>query len=151
MPNPITWISSVLSQPLTSVMQAANDIIGRFIADPTAKLQAQQELVRLEQDFRVKMLDADTELAKQQAAVIIAENDNGSWLAQNWRPILMLTFTTIIAWNYIVSPLCRVPSVPIPPDMWDLLKLGIGGYIAGRSVEKIAPSIADAIASKKDA
>ena len=24
----------------------------------------------------------------------------------------------------------------IPPDMWDLLKLGVGGYVLGRSVEK---------------
>ena len=27
-------------------------------------------------------------------------------------------------------------TLTIPPDMWDLLKLGIRGYVAGRSVEK---------------
>lgn len=27
-------------------------------------------------------------------------------------------------------------TLTIPPDMWDLLKLAIGGYVAGRSVEK---------------
>ena len=24
----------------------------------------------------------------------------------------------------------------IPPDMWDLLKIGLGGYVVGRSAEK---------------
>ena len=26
----------------------------------------------------------------------------------------------------------------IPPDMWALLKIGLGGYVVGRSGEKIA-------------
>jgi len=33
-------------------------------------------------------------------------------------------------------PLFGGPKADIPPDMWDLLKLGIGGYVVGRSVEK---------------
>ena len=30
----------------------------------------------------------------------------------------------------------NVPAADIPPDMWDLLKLGVGGYVVGRSAEK---------------
>ena len=33
-------------------------------------------------------------------------------------------------------PLFGTPAADIPPDMWDLLKLGVGGYVLGRSVEK---------------
>lgn len=151
MPNLIGAVTSALGSPLTSVMEAANAIIGKFIADPGAKLDAQRELVRLEQDFRVKMLETDAALAEQQANVIMSEAKSESWLARNWRPILMLTFTFIIAWNFIVSPLFHVGKTEIPPDMWELLKLGITGYIAGRSLEKIAPAVADAIRKKDDA
>ena len=43
--------------------------------------------------------------------------------------------------NYIIAPYLRAMfhvglPLTIPPDMWDLLKLGIGGYAVGRSVEK---------------
>ena len=53
----------------------------------------------------------------------------------------MLCFVAIIANNYLLFPYIQLfggsaVKLDIPPDMWDLLKLGIGGYIAGRSVEK---------------
>jgi len=36
----------------------------------------------------------------------------------------------------LVHPWFGVPMLPLPPDMWELLKIGVGGYIVGRSVEK---------------
>jgi hypothetical protein len=37
----------------------------------------------------------------------------------------------------------------IPADMWDLLKIGIGGYTIGRSAEKIIPAAIDAFKKKE--
>lgn len=141
-------ISSILGNPLADVLKAAGDIVGRFVTDPNAKVQASIEIAKLQADYADRALAADTEIAKSQQAVLVAEASSTSWLARNWRPILMLTFTYIIAHNYVIGPLFSVRTVPIPPDMWELLKLGIGGYIIGRSAEKIAPSLADAIAGK---
>ncbi len=55
----------------------------------------------------------------------------------------MLTFVAIIANNYILYPYLALfwsdaPVLEIPPDMWGLLKIGLGGYVVGRSGEKIA-------------
>jgi hypothetical protein len=70
------------------------------------------------------------------ASIIVAEAQGESWLQRNWRPLLMCLFGIIVANNFIVVPLFGTPSAAIPPDMWDLLKIGIGGYVVGRSVEK---------------
>lgn len=70
------------------------------------------------------------------ASIIAAEAGGESWLQRNWRPLLMCLFGLIIANNYLVVPLFGGPKADIPPDMWELLKLGIGGYVLGRSVEK---------------
>ncbi len=70
------------------------------------------------------------------ARVIVAEAKGESWLQRSWRPLLMCLFGVIIANNFLVVPLFGTPSAEIPPDMWDLLKLGVGGYVVGRSVEK---------------
>lgn len=70
------------------------------------------------------------------ASVILAEARGESWLQRNWRPMLMCLFGVIIANNFLVVPLFGTPSAEIPPDMWELLKLGVGGYVVGRSVEK---------------
>ena len=70
------------------------------------------------------------------AKIIVAEAQGDSWLQRNWRPLLMVLFGTIVANNYVVVPLFGTPAADIPPDMWDLLKLGVGGYVIGRSAEK---------------
>ena len=87
-------------------------------------------------------------LTELQASVVIAEMNSGAWLAQNWRPITMLTFVAIIANNYILYPYLalfwsKAPVLQIPPDMWGLLKIGLGGYVVGRSGEKIAKVLKD--------
>lgn len=153
MPNPIIsaasgFVSDALSGPLAGVLDAANSIIGRFIVSPEQKLAATTEVMRAEQNFRLEMLKADGALAEQQSKVIIAEATSESWMARNWRPILMLTFTFIIAWNYVIAPMSGAHAVPIPENMWDLLKLGITGYIVGRSAEKIAPAVVAGIQAK---
>jgi hypothetical protein len=61
----------------------------------------------------------------------------------------MLTFVACIVYNFIVSPLFSTPSVAIPADMWDVIKLGLTGYVAGRSLEKIAPAVAETFQSKR--
>ena len=70
------------------------------------------------------------------AKIIVAEAQGDSWLQRNWRPMLMVMFGIIIANNYIIVPIFNTTPAEIPPDMWDLLKLGVGGYVVGRSVEK---------------
>ena len=56
---------------------------------------------------------------------------------------MMCLFGLIVANNYIVFPYLQnfMPDsavlLPIPQDLWALLKLGIGGYVVGRSGEKI--------------
>jgi hypothetical protein len=70
------------------------------------------------------------------ASIIQAEARGESWLQRNWRPMLMCLFGLIVANNYVVAPIFHTPMADIPPDMWDLLKLGLGGYVLGRSVEK---------------
>lgn len=80
---------------------------------------------------------------KEQASIIRAEANSQSWLARNWRPALMCLFGLIIANNYIIFPYLQnfLPDhavlLPIPQDLWALLKLGVGGYVVGRSGEKI--------------
>jgi len=91
---------------------------------------------KLKANIQEKALTGNLEGMKAAAAVIMAEANGESWLQRNWRPLLMCLFGVIIANNYVVAPLFNTPLTDIPPDMWDLLKLGVGGYVVGRTVEK---------------
>ena len=92
-------------------------------------------------DILTKVAKFETELVDAQAAVIKAEATSQSWMARNWRPILMLTFTYTIAHNYVLAPSFGLNYLEIPGNMWGLLKIGVGGYIGGRTFEKITPEI----------
>ena len=54
----------------------------------------------------------------------------------------MLIFMVIIANNYVLFPYLsmfteKTTVLELPPMMWKILQIGIGGYIVGRSGEKI--------------
>ena len=56
----------------------------------------------------------------------------------------MLIFMVIIANNYIIHPYVTLftggahsVALDIPENMWALLKIGVGGYVVGRSGETI--------------
>lgn len=147
MSNPIT---DLITGGFSGILGSVNDIIGKFVADPKDKIAAQLEVTKIGTDYQIQVLQADRDLAVQQASVVTAEAKSDSWLARNWRPITMLTFVFIIVWNYIVvgtigAFVDRIHVIEIPPDMWGLLKLGIGGYIGARTVEKVAPGVTEAM------
>ena len=126
--NPVTSFLKGLISPVT-------DLIGKAIPDKdlAARLQTQVTLA---------IMGADTQALDDQTAVITAEAKGESWLQRNWRPLIMMEFGLIIFFNYIGFPILRmfhlsVPDLPTPQDLWDLMKLGLGGYVVGRSGEKI--------------
>jgi len=105
--------------------------------DEANKLKAQMIAV-----FQNADLTKFTSLVKAQASIILAEANGHSWLQRNWRPMLMVIFMIIIANNYIIHPYVALFSsksiaLDLPENMWALLKIGVGGYVVGRSGETI--------------
>jgi hypothetical protein len=136
-------LTDIVTGGLSGIADSVKNILDKFITDPEKKLEATLQVQKMANDLAIQVLQADKDLAVQQASVITAEAKSESWIARNWRPVTMLVFV------YIFATLFHLTVVPIPPDMWDLLKLGIGGYIAGRSVEKISDSVSAAVSAKK--
>lgn len=138
-------VTDIMTAPFQGILDGVASIIGKFVKDPTAAMQAQVELAKLTNDGNLAILQADQAFAQAQAAVIQAEEKEG-WLASNWRPIIMLMFGYIILNNYVLDPYFHIGALPIPEDLWGLLKIGIGGYVVGRSVEKFLPDTAASVA-----
>lgn len=115
-----------------ALLPALASIIGKLIPDPAQRAAAQLELIRLQQAGQ---------LAELQAAVgIIVAEASGNWLQRSWRPLMMLTFTALIVarWLGWTAPNLAPSEYE---HLWSIVQLGIGGYVIGRSVEKIAPAV----------
>lgn len=142
-------LGKLLSAPLDGLLRSISDVIDKVHTSADEKLAAQRELVQIERTFHVRMAELDVEWARTQADVVKSEVASQSWMARNWRPLTMLTFTYIVAHNFILAPLFGLITLVIPPDLWDLLKLGMGGYVAGRTIEKITPAVTEAVIAGK--
>ena len=71
-----------------------------------------------------------------QKSVIVAEANSESWIARNWRPITMLTFVGLVVAKWL--GLTTDVSEGIEIELMELIKIGLGGYVVGRSAEKVA-------------
>lgn len=121
------------------MIPAIASLLDKVIPDPAAKADAKIKFMTLAQSGDLKELESAT-------SVIVSEAKSEHWIVSSWRPITMLTFVVIIANNYIVYPYLSLfwddaPNLTIPTDMWQLLKIGLGGYVVGRSAEKVAVNL----------
>ena len=72
---------------------------------------------------------------------IIVTEAKGNWLQRSWRPILMLAFGFIVIYIKFIAPLFNLTTPELENEFWNLLQLGIGGYVIGRSAEKISKNV----------
>jgi hypothetical protein len=139
----------ILTGPIGDLVKSVGGIIDNVSTTTEEKMAAQAKLNEIANAFTLQLAGLDTQFAVEQAKVVMSEATSESWLARNWRPILMLTFTYIIAHNFVIAPIFGLGSLTVPEQMWELLKIGMGGYIFGRSAEKIVPQVTTAIISAK--
>lgn len=116
--------------PLTAALEVGGKIIDKIWPDAA------------EAD-RAKMQLAMTQFAAQ-ADIVRAEAASSNWLTAGWRPITMLVFTGLITarWFGWAAP-------NLSPEeylkLWDIVQLGLGGYVIGRSGEKVASTVAQVL------
>lgn len=112
------------------------------------KMQMQLDYKELLVGMGEKLLDYENRLLEHQASIIQTEAKGESWLQRNWRPILMLLCIFIVFSNYVLVPYFGIPSVILDEHIWNLIEVGTGGYIAGRSLEKISENLGGILISK---
>jgi hypothetical protein len=101
---------------------------------------SKEEKIKAESIIKQILIEKQLELQQMQTDVIIAEA-KGNWLQRSWRPILMLSFGFIVIYVKFIAPVFGLTIPALEIEFWELLKIGIGGYVVGRSAEKISKNI----------
>ena len=125
---------------LSGALKPAFDLVDSLHTSDEERLEFKVALEKIENDLKVEGYKYDTALAEARSSIIIAEAQSQSWLARNWRPIVMIEFGGLIL--LIATGIMNVEDLAmVPNQLWRLLQIGIGGYIVGRSAEKIVPQV----------
>jgi len=128
-----------LSQ-ITGLFGAAGKIVDAVHTSAEEKLQLKNEFTALQTQVMSGMLEYEKSLVESQSKIVTAEATGKSWLQRNWRPITMMVFLLLVvcdSFGWLVNRLAD--------QAWTLLQLGLGGYVVGRSAEKVTAPIIGAI------
>lgn len=127
------FLNKIFGEQVKETVQAAGAVIDNLSTSDQEKLDAKNKLSEI-------LTGKLTEVISYSRDIIVSETQ-GNGLQRNWRPIVMLAFAFIIVYRYFIAPISGAPNVELPDRFFDLLELGLGGYVIGRSVEKVAETV----------
>ena len=114
---------------VTNLVSAVGEIVDRLTLPGREKKQLKTDILQL-------LIAVEEKTITEQAAAI-REEARGNWLQRSWRPIVMLVFTLII----LAGTFLNLPILADTSRFWDLLEIGLGGYIIGRGSEQLVSSL----------
>jgi Holin of 3TMs, for gene-transfer release len=144
---PATLIASAVSGLVNGPL---NKIIESYVSD----LELRRKLAA---ELETNMLTHLGKSLELQQAIVLAEVKSEYWLTRSWRPLLMMlmmSFLVIVGMLLPLADLVAGHSIPfnprwkdLPDGFWNFLSIGVGGYIGGRSLEKMVGAAASPVSS----
>ncbi len=130
----------LIGQIFKPAMQAIDEVH----TSEEERLTRKAQLMEMQIGLVDEALAYEQTLLQEKASIIKAEANSASWIARNWRPITMLTFLVLICLDAF-----GVLAFRLAEQAWTLLQIGIGGYVVGRSAEKVAVPVVEALKKKE--
>jgi predicted MFS family arabinose efflux permease len=133
--------------PFLAAIPVVGKIIEKIVGVVDQHVEDKDAAAKLKADITLSAMSMDHSeiqtLVKEQASIVRAEATGHSWLQRNWRPMLMMIIILIIFNNYVLFPYLslfttKAVMLVLPEQLWGLIKIGVGGYVVGRSGEKFA-------------
>jgi hypothetical protein len=123
---------------IAALIPALAPILGAVVK---SKFPDPAEAAKAEAELTAQLWANAHQINAAAADIVRAEADSKHWLTSNWRPITMLVFVALIVarWFGLAAPgLSEAEYL----KLWSIVEFGLGGYVIGRSAEKIIPSLA---------
>jgi len=122
-----------------TIIDKVSNIIDQTVEDKDLanKIKSQIQLTILSKEY--ENIEKELEAKRD---IIVSETKSESWITRNWRPITMLVFVGLITadWLGFTAP-NLTPELKM--KLFDIIQIGLGGYVLGRTVEKVVPSVKD--------
>lgn len=130
-----------MSALLTVLAPILGDVLKRVIPNSDKQMD-------IEREVKLALLEHTDSIEAVRGKIVLEEAKSNNWLTAAWRPLLMMIVILIIACNYLVFPIIRIfypemITLELPAELWNLLTIGVGGYVVGRSGEKMIDKWSD--------
>lgn len=119
-------------QLITALIPALSKVIDKAVPDKDLAKKIEAEVQ--------KELITNTHNEFQAAAKIVLAEAQGGWLKGNWRPLTMLIFVGLICAHWLGFTPDNLSEAEVL-ELMDLVQIGLGGYVLGRSAEKVSENL----------
>ena len=123
---------------LTSIVQPVTQLVDELHTSEEERLKIKSGLFDVQAQLATQVMNYEARLLEARTKAITAEAQGASGLQRNWRPITMLTFLVLV-----VADTFGLTAFRLADEAWTLLQIGLGGYVVGRSAEKIVPKVTE--------
>ena len=120
---------------MLGVLGAVAPMVKTLFSTIDKTIDNKAEAEKIKQNIQQQLLSGQLKELEAQAQIITAEA-KGSWLQRNWRPLLMLTFAGLVVAHWFGFTAPNIPE-SVQNSLLNIVLVGMGGYIVGRSGEKI--------------
>lgn len=126
---------------LAALLPVLGPILGQVVKSVFPNADDELKRLELQNQIQLALINNSAAIETAAAGIVKAEAESEHFLTSAWRPILMLVFGALIVarWFGLTAPGI---TEAVELKLWNILEIGIGGYVIGRSVEKIAPAVA---------
>ena len=142
------FLSKILGAGAKETVDSIGNAIDK-IDQSDEKLELQLKYKELLISIEGACIDYEGKLLESKSKIIESEVKGESWLQRNWRPLLMCICMFIMFNNYVLVPYFNLPVTTLDEHIWSLMDLGVGGYVAGRSLEKISENLGPVLFNAK--
>lgn len=119
---------------IAAILPAVVGLIGKAV-DKAIPDRDKAEAIKA--DVTLALLNQGSEELRGAVEIIKAEAQGESWLQRNWRPGLMVWFAGLIGAHWLGYTPDNLPAETVA-QLLDIVQVGVGGYVIGRTVEKAA-------------
>jgi hypothetical protein len=127
----------------------AGPLIGKVVDLVKGYQDRKMSEAALRAEVEKAIMSTFADVAKTQGSVIEAEMRGENWLQRNWRPMVAVAFAFIVLFYGLITPILvgwfGAPPIRVGDQLlgWimDAVVICLGGYIGGRSLEKIVSTL----------
>ena len=121
---------------VAGIFKPAAQLIDELHTSEEERLDAKIRLLDVQAAAMQQAFDYEGSILESKAKIVQSEASSKHWLTASWRPITMLTFLVLA-----VGDSMGWLAAPLRDEAWMLLQIGLGGYVVGRSGEKIVQTL----------
>lgn len=118
------------------IFKPAAELVDELHTSDEERLKHKERLLEVQAIAMQTVFQYEADTLKARAEIVNSEAQSDHWIVASWRPIVMLALTALV----IIDSFGWL-SNPLSGEAWLLLQIGLGGYVVGRSGEKIARTI----------